>query len=75
MPLGAAPATVRVIFTRSSTGTKSGRSARIPEESYHLTEDRVDKALGWLNRVSATNLTKPWFMYFSAGAIHGSHQA
>ena len=46
---------------------------RTPEESYHLTEDLVDKALGWLNRVSATNLTKPWFMYFSAGAIHGSH--
>jgi arylsulfatase A-like enzyme len=44
-----------------------------PAESYHLTEDLVDDATGWLNRVKATNPHKPWFMYFSTGAIHGPH--
>ena len=44
-----------------------------PEQGYHLTEDLVDDATGWLNRVKATNPHKPWFMYFSTGAIHGPH--
>jgi arylsulfatase len=44
-----------------------------PEQGYHLTEDLVDDASGWLNRVKATNPQKPWFMYFSTGAIHGPH--
>jgi arylsulfatase A-like enzyme len=46
---------------------------RTPEEGYHVTEDLVDDAIGWLNRVQATNPQKPWFIYFSTGAIHGPH--
>ena len=46
---------------------------KTPEQGYHLTEDLVDDATGWLNRVKATNPHKPWFMYFSTGAIHGPH--
>ncbi len=46
---------------------------RTPEEGYHVTEDLVDDAIGWLNRVKATNPKKPWFVYFSTGAIHGPH--
>jgi arylsulfatase A-like enzyme len=46
---------------------------KTPEQGYHLTEDLVDDAVGWLNRVRATNPQKPWFMYFSTGAIHGPH--
>ena len=46
---------------------------KTPEQGYHLTEDLVDDASGWLNRVKATNPQKPWFMYFSTGAIHGPH--
>jgi arylsulfatase len=46
---------------------------RTPEEGYHITEDLVDDAIGWLNQVNATNPNKPWFMYFSTGAIHGPH--
>ena len=44
-----------------------------PEEGYHVTEDLVDDAIAWLNQVHATNPNKPWFMYFSTGAIHGPH--
>jgi arylsulfatase len=46
---------------------------KTPEQGYHLTEDLVDDATGWLNRGRATNPQKPWFMYFSTGAIHGPH--
>ena len=46
---------------------------KTPEEGYHLTEDLVDDAIGWMNQVNATNPQKPWFMYFSTGAIHGPH--
>ena len=28
-----------------------------------------------MNQVNATNPTKPWFLYFSTGAIHGPHHA
>lgn len=47
---------------------------RTPEEGYHLTEDLVDQTLAWLDQVKATNPTKPWFVYFSTGAIHAPHQ-
>jgi len=46
---------------------------RTPEQGYHVTEDLVDDAIGWMNQVNATNPEKPWFMYFSTGAIHGPH--
>ncbi len=46
---------------------------KTPEEGYHLTEDLVNDAIGWMNQVNATNPEKPWFMYFSTGAIHGPH--
>jgi arylsulfatase A-like enzyme len=44
-----------------------------PELGYHLTEDLVDEAVAWLNQVNATNPEKPWFVYFSTGAIHAPH--
>lgn len=46
---------------------------KTPEEGYHVTEDLVDEAIGWMNQVNATNPKKPWFIYFSTGAIHGPH--
>ena len=30
--------------------------------------------VAWLDQVKATNPTKPWFVYFSTGEIHGPHQ-
>jgi arylsulfatase A-like enzyme len=56
-------------------GTTPVAQPRTPEEGYHLTEDLVDDAIGWLNRVNATNPTKPWMVYFSTGAIHAPHHA
>ncbi len=46
---------------------------RLPAEGYHLTEDLVDQTLAWLDQVKATNPQKPWFVYFSTGAIHAPH--
>ncbi len=46
-----------------------------PEEGYHVTADLADEAIGWLNRVNATNPAKPWMLYFSTGAAHAPHHA
>ena len=46
---------------------------KTPEDGYHVTEDLVDDAIGWMNQVNATSPKKPWFMYFSTGGIHGPH--
>lgn len=44
-----------------------------PDQGYHFTEDMTDQAIGWLNRINATNPQKPWFLYYSTGAIHAPH--
>lgn len=46
---------------------------KTPEEGYHLTEDMTDEAISWINNVRAANPTKPWFTYFSTGAVHAPH--
>ena len=58
------------VLYRNTTPVAQPKS---PEEGYHITEDIVDDATAWLNQVNATNPKKPWFMYFSTGAIHGPH--
>jgi len=40
---------------------------------YHLTEDMVDKALGWLGDHQSYSADKPFFMYWAPGAVHGPH--
>lgn len=45
-----------------------------PAEGYYLTTDLADAAISWLDRVNATNPTKPWLLYFATGAIHAPHQ-
>lgn len=44
-----------------------------PDQGYHFTDDMTDQAIGWLNRVNSTNPQKPWFLYYSTGAIHAPH--
>ena len=44
-----------------------------PEEGYHLTEDLTDEAISRVNNVRAANPDKPWFAYFSTGAVHAPH--
>ncbi len=46
---------------------------KTPEEGYHLTEDMTDEAIAWINNVRAANRDKPWFAYFSTGAVHAPH--
>lgn len=56
-------------------GTQPVAQPKSPAEGYHVTEDLVDDAIGWLNQVNATNPKKPWLIYFSTGAIHAPHHA
>ena len=58
------------VLYRNTTPVAQPKS---PEEGYHVTNDLVDEAIGWLNQVRATNPEKPWFAYFSTGAVHAPH--
>jgi len=42
-------------------------------EDYHLTEDMADKAITWMRRHRAINPGRPFFMYWTPGAVHGPH--
>ena len=43
------------------------------DPSYHLTEDMAEKAIAWLRTTNTINPGKPFFMYFTPGAVHGPH--
>lgn len=47
---------------------------KTPEQGYHFTEDMTDEAIAWTNNVRAADRDKPWFVYFSTGAVHAPHQ-
>jgi arylsulfatase A-like enzyme len=44
------------------------------EQGYHFTEDMTDEAIAWIANTRAADRTKPWFVYFSTGAVHAPHQ-
>lgn len=46
---------------------------KTPEEGYHLTEDLTDETINWIGNVRAADREKPWFCYFSTGAVHAPH--
>ena len=46
---------------------------RTPEQGYHFTEDITDEAIAWTRNVRAADRDKPWFVYFSTGAVHAPH--
>jgi arylsulfatase len=48
---------------------------KTPEEGYHFTTDMTDEAIAWTRNVRAGNPDKPWFVYYSTGAIHAPHHA
>ncbi|MCU0790109.1 MAG: sulfatase-like hydrolase/transferase, partial [Nitratireductor sp.] len=58
------------VLYRNTTPVAQPKS---PEEGYHVTNDLVDEAVSWMNQVNAANPEKPWFLYFSTGAIHAPH--
>lgn len=41
-----------------------------PEDGYHLTEDLSKDATKWIQQQKSLNPNKPYFAYFSTGAIH-----
>lgn len=43
------------------------------EEGYHLTEDLADNAIDWMRNHHVLAPNKPFFMYWSTGAVHGPH--
>ncbi|WP_044208525.1 arylsulfatase [Flammeovirga sp. OC4] len=42
---------------------------------YHITTDMADKAINYIQSVNAVAPDKPFFVYFSPGAVHAPHQA
>jgi arylsulfatase len=54
--------------------TTPANPPRTPEQGYHFTEDMTDEAIAWTNNVRAADRNKPWFAYFSTGAVHAPHQ-
>ncbi len=48
-------------------------ASKTPEEGYHLTEDMTDEAISWIRNTRAASPEKPWFCYFSTGAVHAPH--
>ena len=46
-----------------------------PEEGYHLTEDLVDHAVGFLRDHQSVYPGQPFFLYCALGATHAPHQA
>jgi arylsulfatase len=48
---------------------------RSPAEGYHLTEDLVDRAIGFVRDQRAANAAKPFFLYVAFGACHAPHHA
>lgn len=45
-----------------------------PEEGYHITEDLVDRAIGFIADSKQVAPEKPFFLYFCPGAMHAPHQ-
>jgi len=41
--------------------------------AYHLTEDLADKAIGWMRRTKALHPSRPFFLWWTPGAVHGPH--
>ena len=46
---------------------------RTPEEGYHLTEDLVDKAIGFIADAEQVDPDKPFYLHLCFGATHAPH--
>jgi arylsulfatase len=46
---------------------------KLPDEGYHLSEDLVDKAIGYIGDQKSCAPQKPFFCYLAFGATHGPH--
>ncbi len=48
---------------------------RTVEQGYHLSEDLVDRAIGFVHDTTSIRPDRPFFMYLAFGATHAPHQA
>lgn len=55
--------------------TVAVKAPKTPEQGYHFTVDMTDETINWVNNVNATDPEKPWFSYYSTGAVHAPHHA
>ncbi len=46
-----------------------------PEQGYHFTTDMTNETINWVQNVNAADPERPWFVYFSTGAVHAPHHA
>jgi arylsulfatase len=46
-----------------------------PEDSYHVSEDIVERAMGWIGDLRSLRPDRPFFLYLAFGATHAPHQA
>jgi arylsulfatase A-like enzyme len=46
-----------------------------PETGYHLSEDLVDHAIGFIHDTKSIRPDRPFFTYLAFGAMHAPHQA
>lgn len=56
-------------------GTTRVDPPKTPEEGYHISEDLVDQAIGFINSQQAAEPDNPYFLYLSFGACHAPHHA
>lgn len=48
---------------------------RGPEDGYHVSEDIVDQAMGWIRDLASVRPDRPYFLYLAFGATHAPHQS
>lgn len=48
---------------------------KTPEQGYHFTADMTDETMKWIGNINAATPDKPWFVYYSTGAVHAPHHA
>lgn len=48
---------------------------RRAEDGYHVSEDIVDRATGWIGDLQSIRPDRPFFLYLAFGATHAPHQA
>lgn len=49
--------------------------AATENEAYHLTNDIVNEAIGWLKLHESLATERPYFLYLATGAVHAPHHA
>jgi arylsulfatase A-like enzyme len=45
------------------------------DAGYHVSEDIVDRSIGWIGDLQAVRPDRPFFLYLAFGAMHAPHQA